>query len=90
MVADHKTVTRLLKTARGQIDGILNMIEEDQYCLDISNQIMASQAVLRRANQVIIRAHLEGCVRAALESGQEENAKLKINEIISLMEKLSK
>ena len=89
MVADHKSVTRLLKTARGQIDGILKMIEEDQYCLDISNQIMASQAVLRRANQVIIRAHLEGRVKSALESGQEKDAKVKINEIIALMEKLS-
>lgn len=89
MVADHKSVTRLLKTARGQIDGILKMIEEDQYCLDISNQIMASQAVLRRANQIIIRAHLEGCVKSALESGQEKDAKVKINEIIALMEKLS-
>ena len=47
MQADKKKVTRLLKTARGQIDGILKMIEEDRYCVDISHQIMASQAVLK-------------------------------------------
>ena len=44
MKADHAQVERLLKTARGQIDGILKMVEEDRYCVDISNQIMASSS----------------------------------------------
>ena len=35
MMADKQKVSRLLKTARGQIDGILKMIEEDRYCIDI-------------------------------------------------------
>ena len=48
MKADKSQVTRLLKTARGQIDGILKMIEEDRYCVDVSNQIMATQAILKR------------------------------------------
>ena len=50
-MADKKQVTRLLKTARGQIDGILKMVEEDRYCIDISHQIMASEAILKRANK---------------------------------------
>ncbi|MDY3745334.1 MAG: metal-sensing transcriptional repressor, partial [Lachnospiraceae bacterium] len=49
MQADKTKVTRLLKTARGQLDGILNMIENDRYCIDISNQIMAAQAILTKA-----------------------------------------
>ena len=40
MRADKQTVTRLLKTARGQLDGILAMVEADRYCMDISNQIL--------------------------------------------------
>ena len=55
MKADKSQVTRLLKTARGQIDGILKMIEEDRYCVDVSNQIMATQAILKRANKEIIK-----------------------------------
>ena len=43
MKADHTQVTRLLKTARGQIDGILKMVEEDRYCLDVSNQLLATR-----------------------------------------------
>ena len=51
MKADKAKVSRLLKTARGQIDGVLKMIDEDQYCIDIANQIMAAEAVLQRANK---------------------------------------
>ena len=50
MMADHKSVTRMLKTARGQIDGILRMVDEDRYCVDISTQLMATQALLARIN----------------------------------------
>ena len=58
MMADKKQVTRLLKTARGQIDGILKMVEEDRYCIDISHQIMASEAILKR--EMCIRDSLYG------------------------------
>ena len=44
MMADKKQVTRLLKTARGQIEGILKMVEEDRYCIDISHQIKIGRA----------------------------------------------
>ena len=53
MKADQKQITRLLKTARGQIDGILKMVEEDRYCIDISHQLMACEAVLKKANKEI-------------------------------------
>ena len=58
MMADQKTVLRLLKTARGQMDGIIKMVEEDRYCIDISTQVMAAEAMLNRANQEILAAHL--------------------------------
>ena len=67
MMADHKSVTRMLKTARGQIDGILRMVEEDRYCVDISTQLMATQALLARINADVLKAHIEGCVTSAIE-----------------------
>ena len=90
MKADKSQVSRLLKTARGQIDGILKMIEEDQYCIDISNQILAAQAILKRANKEVIRAHMMGCVSEAFESGDTHMAEEKIEELIGVMDKLSK
>ena len=85
MRADREQVARLLKTARGQIDGILRMVEEDRYCIDISNQIMAAESILGHANREVLRAHLEGCVREAVDSGSADE---KIGEIAALLDKL--
>lgn len=87
MKADAKQVERLLKTARGQLDGILNMVEENRYCLDISNQIMATQSILSKANAAILQAHMSCCVRDAVDSG---NADEKLEEIATLLQKLLK
>lgn len=87
MKADKQKITRLLKTARGQLDGLLKMVEEDRYCIDISNQIMATEAILHKANKEIIHAHLGSCVKEAFLQGNEDE---KIEEIMSVMDKLSK
>ena len=60
MQANKQDVGRLLKTAKGQIDGILKMIEEDRYCMEISHQIMAAEAILNKANREVLKAHVQG------------------------------
>ncbi|MDD5952381.1 MAG: metal-sensing transcriptional repressor [Oscillospiraceae bacterium] len=90
MTGDKTAIQRLIKTARGQLDGILRMIEEDRYCVDISNQLMATQAILRKANQEIILAHLNCCVRKAFASGSEDEQKEKLEEIKRILDKMAK
>ena len=85
MKADNEKGTRSPKIARGQLDGVLRMIEEDRYCVDISNQLLATQALLKRVNQEILRVHIRGCVRDALQT-DEPNPKLE--EALQLLEKL--
>ena len=85
MMADRKTVLRLLKTARGQIDGIIKMVEEDRYCMDISQQVTAADARLRRANREILTAHLKHCVEHA-ESDKERSDK--IDELVNALGKI--
>lgn len=87
MKADKDKVTRLLKTARGQLDGLLKMVEEDRYCIDISNQLMATQAILRNINREVLHEHLECCVEEAFEKGEQRK---KIEEIMAIMDKLTK
>lgn len=87
MKADKKKVERLLKTARGQMDGLLKMVEEDRYCMDISNQILATQAILKKVNNEVIQAHLGSCIREGFEQGNENE---KIEEIVALVNKLTK
>ena len=84
MTADREKSLRLLKTARGQIDGILKMIEENRYCIEISNQIMACQAILSKVNKEVLNAHLCNCVL----NSSGEDSKEKLQEISAILAKL--
>ena len=87
MMADTKTILRLLKTARGQMDGILKMVEENRYCIDISQQLMATEAILNRANKEILAAHLKHCVQ---EAASPEERGEKIDEFVTTLERILK
>jgi DNA-binding FrmR family transcriptional regulator len=87
MKADKDKVGRLLRTARGQIEGILNMIEEDRYCIDISNQIIATEAILHKVNREVLQGHIDMCLKEAIASGNTEE---KLQEIRSIVDKLTR
>ena len=90
MKADHKTVSRLVSNARGQLDAVLRMIEEDRYCMDISTQLLASQSIIKRANREVLKGHVEHCIREAMESGDEDAAEQKVQELLEYVEKMTK
>ena len=90
MRADSKTVLRQLKTARGQLEGIIKMVEENRYCVDISNQVLATRALLERTNRTILEGHIEGCILDAAATGSEEERKEKIFELSNMIKKMMK
>lgn len=85
MMADKDSAMRLLKTAKGQIEGIMKMVEDDRYCIDISNQLMATASILGKINKQVLRAHIKGCVKSSMENG---NADEKLNEVMNIIDKL--
>ena len=87
MKAKKDDITHKLKIARGQIDGILQMIEEDRYCVDISTQLQSVQALLKSVNQQILQAHIRNCVREALQTDAENP---KLEEALKLLEKMAR
>ncbi len=86
MIANHQEVKKLLNTAKGQLEGILKMVEEDRYCIDISTQLLATIALLKKTNSKVLTAHLEHCVQSTLD----DEGKTKIAEIVGIIEKLNK
>lgn len=85
MNEEKQKAMQALKTSKGQIEGIIKMIEDGRYCVDISNQIIAVQSLLKKANMLILKQHLNHCVKTAfLENTGEE----KVDEIIGLLSKL--
>ena len=90
MQANKTEITRLLKTARGQIDGLIRMVEEGRYCIDISNQLLSTQALLGTINAEVLTAHIDHCVRQAFESGDAAEEEKKIAELQAVLKRLSK
>ena len=81
---DSQKAVDLLKTARGQIDATLRMVEEDRYCIDVSKQVQATIALLRKANLVILKQHMNTCVKDAIRTDKGPE---KIDEITMILEK---
>ena len=77
MKAKKGDIVHKLKIARGQLDGILQMVEENRYCVDLSNQLLATQQILQ--------AHIRSCVREAL---QTDAVNPKLEEALKLLEKM--
>ena len=88
MTEDRKKALKKLKIVKGQIDGIIKMIEEGQYCVDVSNQIMASYSLLKTANLDVLEGHLNHCVTESFNN--KENNEEKIDEVISLLKRMIK
>lgn len=62
------------------------MIEEGRYCVDISNQIIAAQSLLKKANMIILKQHLNSCVKEAFKNDKGEE---KIEEVMKVLEKIT-
>ena len=86
MKANHTTVKRKINIVKGQLDGILQMIDEDRYCIDVSNQLLASISLLKSANRDILKAHIRHCVSEALQSDAEHP---ELEEVFTLLEKMA-
>jgi CsoR family transcriptional regulator, copper-sensing transcriptional repressor len=87
MKHEHTEALNLLKTAKGQMDAIIRMTEDERYCVDISNQIMAVQSLLKKANLSILKNHIDSCVKTSFIDGTHE---AKIDEVIDILNKYIK
>jgi CsoR family transcriptional regulator, copper-sensing transcriptional repressor len=65
-----RTVTNRLKTARGHLDGIIRMVEDDAWCPDIMKQLAAVQGTLESTSREVFRHHLETHVAEAVTAGR--------------------
>ena len=83
MTHNHNQVRKYLSIAKGQLDGIIKMIDEDRYCLDVSDQLMATRALLKKTNNLILKNHIDNCVKDAIKQGNDQ----KIDEVIKALEK---
>ena len=81
---DHSHSKIRINRIKGQLDGISRMIDERHYCLEIMQQVRAATNALKAVEKVILKAHLEGCVRSAMVSNDPQETAKKVDEIVKL------
>jgi DNA-binding FrmR family transcriptional regulator len=82
----HKELVKL-KRAKGQIEGVIGMIEERRYCPDILIQVRAAKAALQSVEHSILKTHIESCVQDAVASRDNQSIEKKISELIKIMDR---
>jgi len=78
------TCLKRLSKIEGQVRGIARMVEDNRYCIDIVTQIAAVRAALRRVEEAVLEDHVNHCVAHAITSGDADEQRKKIAELMEV------
>ncbi|MFQ5962280.1 MAG: metal-sensitive transcriptional regulator [Candidatus Methylomirabilales bacterium] len=73
-----------LKTIEGHIRGVVRMVEEEAYCIDILHQTLAIQRAIDRFNQGLLESHLQTCVITAMRDQSDQRGEQVIRELMDV------
>ena len=85
----HTDQLQRLRRIEGQIRGVIKMIEDKRYCVDILQQTSAISAALKAVQNNILKDHMTSCVATALKSNKKKEQVNKIKETIEVMNKFN-
>lgn len=81
---------RRLKTIAGHLGGVVRMVEDDAYCVDVIRQIQAVQAALNKVSAQILEDHLNSCVITAIQGDDQAERERVLKEISEVFEMSTK
>ena len=85
-----RAVTARLQRIEGQVGGLLRMIEQDRYCIDVLTQIAAVRAALHKVEETVLRDHVGHCVAAAFSSGDAVEQRHKVDELVGSIARMTR
>ncbi len=88
MKADlKKKAQRRLSLIKGQVNGLIKMVDEERYCVDIITQSSAVKEALSGVEDLILENHLSTHVIEQMKSGKEKKVADEILKIYKLAQK---
>ena len=81
----HQSQLSALKRVEGQIRGVIKMIDEGKYCIDVLNQIKAAKAALVKIESNVLKKHVESCVKESFKNKKALDSK--VEELLKLINK---
>ena len=85
-----ENVLRRLKTVEGHLRGVIRMVEQDEYCIDVIRQIQAVESALNKVNSQILANHLDSCVTTAIQGNNAKERERVLKEITDVFEMSTK
>lgn len=82
----QERILHRLKIARGHLEKVFRMIEEDKYCVDVLHQMQAVGSGLKETENLLLENHLKTCAADAMSKGKKDEA---IHEIMQVFRKKS-
>ena len=86
----RRAVASRLKRIEGQVGGLLRMVEEDRYCVDILTQINAVRAALHKVEGEILKDHVAHCVTHAFAGGDSVEQRHKVDELVETIGRMTR
>jgi CsoR family transcriptional regulator, copper-sensing transcriptional repressor len=87
---ENENTLRRLKTIEGHLRGVIRMVEEDSYCIDVIRQIQAVEAALNKVSSQILESHLNSCVITAIKGDNPKERERVLKEITEVFEMSTK
>ncbi len=88
--ATSAAVAARLQRIEGQVGGLLRMVAEDRYCVDVLTQINAVRAALHKVEEQILRDHVSHCVADAFAAGDVIEQRTKVEELIETIGRMTR
>jgi DNA-binding FrmR family transcriptional regulator len=79
-----------LKRIEGQVRGLDKMLQEDQACPKVLNQLAATQAAMHSVSRIVLRNYLENCVTQAIASGDARRKDAVLDELMDVLKKFGR
>lgn len=81
-----KSLINRLKRIDGQVRGLIEMVDNNSYCIDIITQVQAASAALKSFSRVLLNEHMRSCVKRDILEGDDST----LDELESLFERILK
>lgn len=81
----QERILHRLKIARGHLKKVIQMVEQDTYCIDVLHQSHAVQKALKEVDHLMLENHLQKCAADAIGKGRKDEA---IKEVMQVFKKM--